>query len=119
MNAIPLPLSGLFALRFNSLAMLDGHPWVLPVKAVSRDRDLFRIGGWLYTLHCEPHRHLPTLRGPLPDPRLSRRAFCVSAGGEVRGWRYAEWDDGSGTDCAEGGVGVWMAAKPTTQSYHN
>jgi len=54
MNAITLPISGLFVLRFNSLAMLEGHPWVLPVKAVGQDRDVFRIGGWLYDKHCRP-----------------------------------------------------------------
>ncbi len=54
MNAPILPLSGLFILRFNSLAMLEGHPWVLPAQTVARDRDVFRIGGWRYTKHCEP-----------------------------------------------------------------
>jgi len=54
MDTLPLPVSGLFILRFNSLAMLEGHPWVLPVKATNRDRDVFRIGGWLYDKHCQP-----------------------------------------------------------------
>lgn len=54
MNAPALPLSGLFILRFNSLAMLDGHPWVLPAQTVAENREVFRIGGWKYNRHCEP-----------------------------------------------------------------
>lgn len=54
MNAISLPISGLFVLRFNSLVMLEGHPWVLPARATSQSRDVFRIGGWLYDQHCRP-----------------------------------------------------------------
>jgi len=54
MDALSFPISGLFILRFNSLVMLEGHPWVLPARATGQDREVFRIGGWLYDRHCRP-----------------------------------------------------------------
>jgi hypothetical protein len=83
MDTLSLPISGLFILRFNSLVMLEGHPWVLPAKAVSQDRDVFRIGGWLYDLHCQPlHPCAPDIAEAW-DPEKDSRSDMMRRRSEV------------------------------------